>query len=90
MKFQQYGCLNKTVRVITPIDMPTWMGKSHGAPLLDEDQQAMNNCWEVITSGISSLTAYPIVLKHIHTSNIKGIQCDIFIYIHIHILCIYN
>lgn len=43
MNSQQYGHLNKA-HVITP-DMPTWLGKFHKAPPLNESQ-ANSGCWE--------------------------------------------
>lgn len=37
---------NKTRTMMTPVDLPTWTGKSQKAPTLAEEIQAIRGCWE--------------------------------------------
>lgn len=47
---QQFGCPNKTNGTIMLVDMPTWTGKFHMVPLLEEEllplDEVIDACWE--------------------------------------------
>lgn len=46
MKSHQYGCLNKTSIITTPVDMAIWNGKFHMAPPTREKLSMVSDCGE--------------------------------------------